>query len=78
MMTRKHFEALAQALYEAKPAPRWMSARAVTSIDDGRHGLHLQWAACAYAVAGVLAATNPRFDRERFIAACCDGVRGAR
>lgn len=54
-MTRKHFEALAGALREVRARE-----------DADKHTLEL----VSRALADVLAGTNPRFDRGRFVAAC--------
>lgn len=53
-MTRKHFKLIARALRAARPS--------VEGLD-----VH---ANCALALADALAATNPSFDRERFLRAC--------
>jgi hypothetical protein len=57
-MTRKHYVALAGALADALPAG--------AERFDG-------WCRAVNAIADVLAGDNPRFDRERFVVACCDG-----
>ena len=56
-MTKKDYQALAGALYDAKTVPY---PDVVSRIAD------------------VLAADNPRFDRECFVAACEDGNVGRR
>lgn len=56
-MTRKDYEKLAAAMKHCKPESH------VDPIAD------YQWQADVQAIAGVLAADNPRFDRKRFLAA---------
>lgn len=60
-MTKQHFEAIALALKESKPA----------ALTKGQ--LHpafmVQWRSDVRAIAGILLAHNPRFD-TRFYAAC--------
>lgn len=53
-MTRKHFEALADALADARPK---------TSAPICK----MQWDECVGGVADVCAQFNPNFDREKFI-----------
>lgn len=53
-MTRKDYIALAEALHEAHE----------------ESGLSTGWALTVDKIANVLAADNPRFDRERFVRAC--------
>lgn len=59
-MTKKHFIALAQALYEAKPG-----TFATNYLDR-----HTAWKCTVGAVAAVCAASNPAFNRAKFLAAC--------
>lgn len=54
-MTRKDYERLAAALLSTRPMG-----------DERFEG----WSDAVKAVANALAADNPRFDRERFVAAC--------
>ena len=61
-MTKKHFEALAAALFEAREHTGHNA-----SWDDG---VDAQWLKDVAVVADVCATTNPRFDRARFLAAC--------
>ena len=63
-MTRKHFQALAQALHDARPLltdkehmPETLKARE-------------HWAVCVDRIADVCAETNSRFDRIKFVDAC--------
>ena len=60
MMTKKDFVALAKALRAAR----------LTPMNDG--GRHWNEAITdnAHAIASVCAASNPAFDRARFLAAC--------
>lgn len=57
-MTKRDFEALADALANVRPSH--------SALDTVYRG----WKDSVFAVADVCAASNPRFDRERFIAAC--------
>ena len=63
-LTAKHFEALAAALKENRPA----------LPEDGYgqpyHFSEAQWSDCAGRIASVCARFNPNFDRARFLAAC--------
>ena len=54
-MTKKHFEALADALAKIRP-PVWRTDS--------------PWNASVRAVADVCAEINPRFDRDKFVRAC--------
>ena len=56
---RRHYEAL---------------ARVIQDQDAKWFGNNLQIADTAYALANMLQKDNPRFDRERFIAACQPGA----
>lgn len=58
-MTRKDFVLLAQALKNSAPG--------AGILDSARH---LQYARTCAFVADILATTNPRFDRARFLTAC--------
>lgn len=58
-MTRRHFEALARALANARPRPGRQSTDSWN-----------QWEIDVAAVAHVLSDANPRFDRTRFVDAC--------
>jgi len=62
MMTRKHFEAIAQAFRKANDHPDLSRARGPAM----RLGIDISM----FAVADELAKFNPNFDRERFLAAC--------
>jgi len=63
-MTRKDYVALAEALHGAKPVP--MAYQSAEAWEIG----NVYWRECMIAISDVLAADNPRFDRERFIKAC--------
>ena len=58
-MTRKHFQALADALQSAYPLPFHSTAES-----------RLAWSDAAVLVAGACATFNPNFDRAKFLAAC--------
>ena len=62
-MTRKDYETIAAALYERVTE---LSPRQRTRAN----ALSEQHAALCHNVANALKADNPRFDRERFLAAC--------
>lgn len=62
-MTRKDYELIAAAIKEAKPLLPPVADYAETTRQLG-------WQTTAHAVAEALARDNPRFDRERFLAAC--------
>jgi hypothetical protein len=61
-MTKKDFEMIASTLKsempEREPGNRW---------SDGARD---EWSTTCLAFASMLASTNPRFDRARFLAAC--------
>ena len=59
-MTRKDYRALAAGFASTEPPP---------AAEWHRH----QWETDIQGIARVLAADNPRFDRERFIDACEQG-----
>jgi hypothetical protein len=64
MLTRKHFELIANALSAAKP------------IDDNEEKIsvlivrNMTWELCTEKMADALQAANPRFNRQIFFAAC--------
>jgi hypothetical protein len=58
-MSAKDYKALARAFKRERPAKSWLNKM-------------VQWRADLAAVADELAADNPRFDRDRFIAAACE------
>ena len=60
-MTKKDFEMIASVL----KACEWPS-----SNDTYAKGMRCQWSNTIDAFATALASQNPRFDRERFLAAC--------
>lgn len=64
-MSKKHFQALADALRASKVLPI-----------AGWENVHTQWKIDVIAVADVCAAQNSRFDRSRFYSAC--GMEDAR
>ena len=57
-MTRKHFEALAKALADSYPS------------EDAHIHAHIIWENIMSEIANVCEASNPNFDRTRFITAC--------
>jgi len=68
-MFKRDFEALANAL--AKQRPNGISLPLGDRTCDPAVFWHCEgWVACVEAVANVCAASNPRFDRERFVRAC--------
>ncbi len=62
-MTRKDYVALAEALHSAQ-----VSSETITF--KGHDWAQAVWEDCRDQIADVLAADNPRFDRERFVRAC--------
>jgi hypothetical protein len=58
MISRKHFQAIADQLKDQKPAPHWDANK------------HTQWELDVRAVARALSTMNPRFDLARFLQAC--------
>jgi hypothetical protein len=58
MMTRKHFNTIAETLAESKPI--WV----------GKAQSRIQWEADCNAMADVFQSFNPRFNKETFIKAC--------
>jgi hypothetical protein len=63
-MSKKHFEALAAALKEARPFTKGYNT------PDQVGAVLLPWEESCLAVAGVCARFNPNFDRARFLKAC--------
>lgn len=59
-MTRKDYVRLAAGFASVEPFPEAQQR-------------HLQWEIGIHEIARVLAADNPRFDRERFLEACEQG-----
>ena len=57
-MTKKDYILLADALAQSRPLPQWDAP------------LHRQWRADVRYIASALRTTNPRFDADKFIAAC--------
>jgi hypothetical protein len=66
-MTRKDYIRLAAALREAHERSRPEQSNLVAAYILGVN-------AAVFEIGDVLAADNPRFDRERFYSACCDNV----
>jgi hypothetical protein len=71
-MTKKDFQAIARALYTARNFGTAQNGNDALNADerDAAIGM-LQYVVGV--VADVLAADNPRFDRETFLLACADG-----
>lgn len=67
MMTRKHFQAIADTLASLRPIPCESSSERQRGIEIGR--AH-QWETAMEAMADMCARENPRFDRGRFFRAC--------
>lgn len=65
-MTRKDYVLIAAALRKSKPAQ--VDARSSRAKCYGE--AVATWAGCVSATAAALAADNPLFDSERFLAAC--------
>lgn len=63
-MQRRHFELIAESLRSAKPMPH----------DTDQSARLSQWVSTCNRFARDLNATNPQFNRERFLRAC--GVEG--
>jgi hypothetical protein len=57
-MTRKDFEALAEALAACKPSGTYPTQPATT------------WDQCMHEIANVCSKSNPNFNRPKFFAAC--------
>jgi hypothetical protein len=80
-MTKKDYQAIAAAIY--RQAPGFLSPR--ERLDSGNvlviGNTFQMWQRIQEAITEVLAADNPRFDRERFMEACetghCRGMRAA-
>lgn len=66
-MTRRDFELIANALKAAKPTahPEGTEAAEIATLAE-----NVAWRNVALSFADHLSATNPRFDRERFLRAC--------
>lgn len=63
-MTRKQFAAIADALYRSRPVSTTDAGRKFDAVAIQQHRLSCDQ------VAAALAEMNPRFDRDRFMAAC--------
>ncbi len=69
LMTKKHFETFAAALAKIRPEPVIDCAPA-TAVEKMRRNDRTEWQISVNLIADVCAESNPRFDRERFMAAC--------
>ncbi len=61
-MTKKDYEAIAGAM-------KWLAPSTATPCDA-----ETMWARVAFELADILAGDNARFDRKRFLTACCATV----
>lgn len=64
-MTKKHFRELAKGLHANKPSD-------FTHIAYDRQ--RDTWEDCVRVIADVCAQANPRFDRDKFLTACREGL----
>src|SRR5262249_40517609 len=62
MFSKRHYEAIALAMQEAKPLPSWCANK------------HAQWTVTVAHLANMFGRDNGRFNRERFEAACEPGA----
>lgn len=68
-MTKRHFQALAEALGKIKPAaPDGVGP--LSDVAMAHRQAVREWGQAVSAVADVCADSNGRFDRRRFLAAC--------
>lgn len=74
-MTKKDFVLIAGSLYRACPVLTcpWQdpSAWPIHKLEDFANGALESWKDSVRLMATELAATNPRFNRDTFIKACC-------
>lgn len=67
-MTRKHFKQIADAMQSLRKIE-------IDDVENSATNVRVvKFSSVVDALAGVLAETNPRFDRDRFIAACGIGA----
>lgn len=59
-VSKKDFEAIAKVIKQERD----------TAIEHDQHGARMGISAVAFGVAAHFAQENPRFDRDRFLAAC--------
>ncbi len=59
---KRHYEAIAEAMQEAKPEPNWCANK------------HAQWNVTVSRLADMLARDNGLFKRDRFVRACEPGT----
>ena len=62
MFSKRHYEAIALAMQDAKPLPNWDANK------------HTQWDVCVSRLADAFGRDNGLFKRERFLAACQPGA----
>ena len=67
MMTRKHFQAIADALKVLRPIVREGDGAGHCPLETGRAQ---QWETVVIGLADMCSRENPRFDRGRFYMAC--------
>lgn len=79
-MSKKHYQAIARALYRNKPFGDGKQDRRDAAADREISAAVGVWENVVADIIAVLAADNPRFDHARFIEACetgrCKGMRG--
>ena len=73
-MTRKDFQAIADALASVRPSYRDIDPMTFPHEAHQQQGAQLQWEHTCRAIGDVFAADNPNFDRTRFVQACLKGV----
>ncbi len=73
MMSRKNYVAMAAALKAARPRAKCFEGCKVHAPTPAELAT---WHTCVMAAADVFALDNPRFDRERFAAACGYDMQG--
>jgi hypothetical protein len=67
-MTKKHFNAIADAM-------RYMRKIEIDDIEGSATGVRVvKFSSVVDALAGIMADSNPKFDRNRFLAACGIGT----
>lgn len=66
MFSKRHYEALAKAMSEAKPSPDRFSL----GLGDDTVSQRGQWYTDVEQIVSMLIADNPKFDNDKFIKAC--------
>jgi hypothetical protein len=67
-MSKKDYQAIARAIYGHKPEPLFPESEV---FDRAEYDV---WEGVMGAIADILAADSPRFDRARFVEACETGA----